>query len=111
MKIKLTVFLTIGILALSAVFGFFNFSTLPQVSAEEFAANFAAQGTNINPDDADMSGTYSFDKAHSFIGFRVKHMGLVEVPGYFRDFTGTAVYNAKDVSKVFGRIYRANDER
>lgn len=99
MKIKLTVFLTIGILALSAVFGFFNFGSLPQVSAEEFAANFSAQGTNINPDDADMSGTYNFDKSHSAIGFRVKHMGLVDVPGYFRDFTGTAMYNAKDVSK------------
>lgn len=45
------------------------------------------------------SGAYNFDKAHSSIGFRVKHMGLVEVPGYFRDFTGTVNYDAKDVTK------------
>lgn len=45
------------------------------------------------------TGTYSFNKAHSSIGFRVKHMGLVEVPGYFRDFTGTVNYDAKDVAK------------
>jgi polyisoprenoid-binding protein YceI len=45
------------------------------------------------------SGTYNFDKAHSFIGFKVKHMGLVEVPGFFRDFTGTIIYDAKDPSK------------
>ena len=45
------------------------------------------------------SGVYSFDKAHSFIGFKVKHMGLIEVPGYFRDFTGEVTYDAKDVSK------------
>lgn len=45
------------------------------------------------------SGTYSFDKAHSFIGFKVKHMGLIDVPGYFRDFTGTVNYNAEDVTK------------
>lgn len=100
MKIKLTVFLTIGILALSAFVGFFSLSGSSQVSAEEFAENFVAQN-NVDPNlpDADMSGTYGFDKAHSFIGFRVKHMGLVEVPGYFRDFTGTINYDAKDASK------------
>src|SRR5688572_17979903 len=45
------------------------------------------------------SGTYNFDKAHSFIGFKIKHNGLIEVPGFFRDFTGTVVYDAKDASK------------
>lgn len=45
------------------------------------------------------SGTYNLDKAHSFIGFKVKHMGLIEVPGFFRDFTGTVNYDAKDPAK------------
>lgn len=45
------------------------------------------------------TGAYNFDKAHSFIGFKVKHNGLIEVPGFFRDFTGTVNYNAADVSK------------
>src|SRR3712207_5431678 len=45
------------------------------------------------------AGSYSFDKAHSFIGFKVKHMGLIEVPGYFRDFTGTVNYDAADPAK------------
>ena len=27
------------------------------------------------------------------------HMGLVEVPGYFRDFSGTIKYDGKDVAK------------
>ena len=45
------------------------------------------------------SGTYNFDKAHTAIGFRVKHMGLVDVPGFFRDFTGAINYDAKDPSK------------
>ena len=49
--------------------------------------------------DEGASGAYAFDKAHSSIGFRVKHMGLVDVPGYFRDFTGTINYDAKDTSK------------
>jgi polyisoprenoid-binding protein YceI len=45
------------------------------------------------------SGNYDFDKAHSFIGFKVKHMGLIEVPGFFRDFTGKVNYDAKDITK------------
>ena len=45
------------------------------------------------------AGTYNFDKAHSFIGFKVKHMGLIDVPGYFRDFTGTVNYDAADPTK------------
>lgn len=45
------------------------------------------------------SGAYSFDKAHSFIGFKVRHMGLIEVPGFFRDFTGTVNFDAKDMSR------------
>ena len=45
------------------------------------------------------SGTYNFDKPHSFIGFKVKHNGLIEVPGFFRDFTGKLNYDAADVTK------------
>lgn len=45
------------------------------------------------------TGKYGFDRAHSAIGFRVNHMGLVDVPGYFRDFTGEVSYNAEDVTK------------
>lgn len=52
-----------------------------------------------NRQDAGASGAYNFDKNHSSIGFRVKHMGLVDVPGFFRDFTGTINYDAKDVTK------------
>ena len=50
-----------------------------QMFAERFSADTKYKGE---------SGAYSFDKAHSFIGFKVKHMGLIEVPGFFRDFTG-----------------------
>lgn len=59
--------------------------------AERFAAAGAVQTGE--------SGIYNFDKAHSFIGFKVKHNSLIEVPGFFRDFTGAVVYDAKDASK------------
>lgn len=48
---------------------------------------------------AAVSGTYEFDMNHSAIGFKVLHMGLVYVPGYFKDFSGTINYNADDVTK------------
>ncbi len=45
------------------------------------------------------SGTYNFDKAHSFIQFTVNHNGLTQVPGFFRDFTGAVNFDAKDINK------------
>ncbi len=45
------------------------------------------------------SGTYNFDKAHTFIQFKVTHTGLIEVPGFFRDFTGSVNFDAKDITK------------
>ncbi len=45
------------------------------------------------------SGTYNFDKNHSFIQFTVNHMGLTDVPGFFRDFTGAINFDAKDIAK------------
>ena len=50
--------------------------------AERFVAAHKVQGE---------TGTYAFDKNHSFIGFKAKHMGLIEVPGFFRDFTGELI--------------------
>jgi polyisoprenoid-binding protein YceI len=73
------------------------------------ASNFATSAENVGIVEKfsvldkiskeDATGTYNFDKAHSSIGFRVKHMGLVDVPGYFRDFTGTVKYDGKDATK------------
>ena len=63
---------------------------------QQFEERFVVNGTTY---DAGESGTYNFDKAHSFIAFKVRHNGLIEVPGFFRDFTGAITYDAKDVSK------------
>lgn len=62
---------------------------------QDFSDRFAAAGPVKYGD----SGTYNFDKAHSFIGFRVGHNGLIEVPGFFRDFTGTITFDSTDVTK------------
>ena len=83
----------IGIL-LVGLFIVSNFGTTAEniTIAEKFSV-----GDKLTVEE--QTGTYSFDKAHSSIGFRAKHFGLVEVPGYFRDFTGTVKYDGKDVAK------------
>jgi len=84
----------IALVVLFAVFLMSNGSS--NAVEQQFAERFVVNGsTNAEGE----SGTYNFDKAHSFIGFKVKHMGLIEVPGFFRDFTGTVKYDAADVSR------------
>jgi polyisoprenoid-binding protein YceI len=84
------------VLALSGALAFSIFST-PYMSAEN--ASLSERFAAAKPDATGPSGTYNFDKAHTFIGFKVRHMGLIEVPGFFRDFTGAVVYDAADTSK------------
>ncbi|SYZ72890.1 conserved exported hypothetical protein [Candidatus Zixiibacteriota bacterium] len=43
--------------------------------------------------------TYQIDPVHSNIGFTVKHMVISNVKGNFSDFSGTIVYDDKDISK------------
>jgi polyisoprenoid-binding protein YceI len=83
---------------LVALFIFSNSGTqaVNPTITEKFAAG---DKDDKKKDTTDYSGSYSMDKAHSSIGFSVLHMGLVNVKGFFRDFTGTVNYDAKDVSK------------
>lgn len=81
------------VLALLAAF-IYSGAVAP-IEERTFAERFSAGDKSAGGE----SGTYGFDKAHSFIGFKVKHMGLVEVPGFFRDFTGEVIYDSKDISK------------
>jgi polyisoprenoid-binding protein YceI len=81
------------VFALAGMFVLSNFTTTARNTTIE------ERFTVADALDEGGAGAYSFDKAHSSIGFRVKHMGLVEVPGFFRDFTGTVNYDPKDVTK------------
>ncbi len=59
-----------------------------------FAARFADSKLTVE----ESTGSYAIDAKHSYIGFRITHMGLAEVPGAFRDFSGSINYDGKDVS-------------
>ena len=82
-----------------AAFAFFAIFVFSNTAAEAVNSSLAEKFALACAVDAGESGTYNFDKAHSFIAFKVKHSGLVEVPGFFRDFTGAINYDAKDPAK------------
>lgn len=85
------------VLSLIATIAFaFAIHSLPTAANN---ASIAERFSNANAADAGVSGKYNFDPAHTSIGFRVKHLGLVDVPGYFRDFKGAVDFNAADPAK------------
>jgi len=83
-------------LSFLAAFAFAAFAVLSQTGARAVNNTFAERFAG----DTKMgeAGAYDFDKAHSFIGFKVRHMGLIEVPGFFREFTGMVNFDAKNMS-------------
>lgn len=90
---KNLIILSVFAIVISAIAFWGFYSTAKNFSFEE---RFLESG---NVSEKGESGTYNFDKAHSSIGFYVKHMGLVDVPGHFRDFMGKISYDEKDVTK------------
>ena len=89
------VFLVFGLVFALAAVSFLPFFDATAKNAD-IAERFAG---DKDKKDTGATGDYAFDKAHTFIGFQIKHMGLINVPGYFRDFDGTAHYDAADMAK------------
>jgi len=80
-------------------FAFFAFVIFSQSGTQATNNTFLERFSGPDVKKEGTTGIYNFDKNHSFISFRVKHMGLSEVPGFFRDFKGTVNYNAEDITK------------
>jgi polyisoprenoid-binding protein YceI len=80
-------------------FAFFALVILSQSGTQATNNTFLERFSAADTKKEGTTGVYNFDKNHSFISFRVKHMGLSEVPGFFRDFKGSVDYNAEDVTK------------
>lgn len=91
-----TRFLCLGVIFAVFALALISFNTSGEnLRKSEFAAKFA--DTKLSAEET--TGSYDIDANHSYIGFRVTHMGLTEVPGSFRDFSGSIVYDGKDASK------------
>lgn len=87
---KKVLYLAVFVIAAAVIYS----GSVARADNDAFAAGFSADGKEVGE-----SGIYNFDKAHSFIGFKVRHMGLIEVPGFFRDFTGEVNFDSRDISK------------
>ena len=88
----------LGLAVIFAVFAlaFVSFDTSGEgLREKEFAARFS--DTKLTPQES--TGSYSLDANHSYIGFRIMHMGLAEVPGRFKDLSGTINYDGADMTK------------
>ena len=91
-------FLTLAVVVAAFALGAVGFYTgVENTQAKEFTAKYAAVDTKLSGEES--TGKYELDPRHSYIGFRVMHMGLAEVPGAFLDFSGSINYDGKDVSK------------
>jgi polyisoprenoid-binding protein YceI len=53
---------------------------------------------------ADYSGTWQIDPVHSTIGFQVKHLGIANVRGEFKDFEGEIVLDGNGTGTVKGAV-------
>lgn len=84
------------VIALAFIGAFVFFGGNTEAGNQRFIERFA---NGSMPQTTGESGVYGFDKAHSFIGFKVKHTGLIDVPGFFRDFAGDVNFDSRDVSK------------
>ena len=59
---------------------------------------------DANASDFSMSQIYPIDREHSYIGFSIRYMGFAKVRGRFTDFSGTFLYDEKDITKSSGTV-------
>ncbi len=53
---------------------------------------------------AGAADTYKIDPAHTSVNFSVRHLGLSNVKGHFKDFTGTIVLDDGKIAEAAGTI-------
>ncbi len=87
-----SIFGVFALFVLVAVFSFSGNSNASSMTVEERIEAYAVK-TKLSKEE--QMGDYQFDKAHSTIGFKIRHMGLVDVPGAFRKFDGVINFDAK----------------
>lgn len=83
----------------SGIFLFGGGANDPEVMQRAFAAEYEAMEMPEPLPGEELNGSYSMDRAHSFIGFKIRHMGLADVYGNFNDFKAMINYDEKDMSK------------
>lgn len=97
MRVRKQFVLGSSLAALVLLFAGFHF--VSSAHAPNLEERFASFRTSEKLSKKEQDGTYRFDKAHSYIGFRIRHMGLVDVPGSFKEFNGDVNFDAENIKK------------
>lgn len=96
MSIKRFVFS--GIFTAVAAALFVNLYFVSDAAVPNMEQRFSTLASADALTEEEQSGDYGFDRAHSYIGFKIKHMGLVDVPGSFKDFSGEITFDADKIN-------------
>jgi polyisoprenoid-binding protein YceI len=84
--------------ALVLTLGVINFA----VGSNSYAGNRLAGGNELataEPAISTAADTYGVDPAHSTVGFSVRHLVINNIPGRFKEYSGTISYDAAEISK------------
>lgn len=87
------VFTLVLVIIILGGFGTFSHTAAAE---EDFAAKFVGD-TKLTVEET--QGNYDIDAQHSYIGFKIRHFGITDVAGSFREFSGTINYDPKNISK------------
>lgn len=94
-KFKVTIGAAVlSVLALLVLTGVGSGSNAGSMNMEE---RFNAQAADTKLSPSETAGNYTIDPRHSYIGFRARHMGLVDVPGSFTEFKGVINFDSKKI--------------
>ncbi len=99
MNKKVAAFLSVGFLAMFSAFVLLGVGATSRAKSLNFAERFDTRSGAVKLTSKEAVGLYSADKGHSYIGFRVMHMGLAEVPGSFNDFKSTINFDPENINK------------
>ena len=108
------ILLSVGICLVFTIFLLSKFTTISNARNFTMEERFAAISDKDKLSKAETKGTYMIDRAHSYIGFRVMHMGLAEVPGSFNNFKGKINFDSnkiKNSSVEFSAKVKSIDTR
>ncbi|MEZ5308031.1 MAG: YceI family protein [Pyrinomonadaceae bacterium] len=75
---------------------FVGFGSISNAREMSFTERYLSDAENVAT--TMKSGTFDIDPNHSSVGFKVRHMGLAFVPGFFNKFTGAIMLDSEDVT-------------
>lgn len=85
--------------ALALTLGAINFAKGSSSYAENDLTSTSETLATESTTGSTVADTYSIDPAHSTIGFTVRHLVINNIPGRFKEYTGTISYDAADITK------------